>query len=569
MKLRQFGIVAFAVCSLMAGFSGNCKGSPYGEFVLHVDDDAPAGGDGHTWKTAYRFLQDALMFAAEPENGVSEIRTAQGVYRPDRTENNPKGDGDREGTFQLINGVSLLGGYAGIGADDPDERDIELYETILSGDLLGDDEADFKNNNENSFHVVTGSLTINAVIDGFTVTAGNANDSSNNSLGAGMFNSFQEQIGTKAGPQVSNCVFVLNSAYKGGGIWIGYNSNPQINNCKFIANSATLGGGIHNRADDARITGYQFIGNTAILGGGIVDISDAIINNCDFIDNLATWGGGIYLIARKTLIINCSFFNNVADAYGGGMYSEAHTNTSPTLANCIFSYNTVKGDGYGGAIFAGGDGLGRFINLTITNNIAGTDGGIYFYGNLHVSNSIIWGNKNGQITYKDGDDDELDLLISNNCIEGGYKGAGNIDSDPLFVDPENNDYRLLPGSPCIDSGFNNAVPRDSADLDSDEDFKEFIPFDFDGNPRFVDDPASIDVGCGVMGLVDMGAFEFQDGKAAQPLPGDFDGDGVITLDDLIELLSEWGQCDSCCVADLDVNGSVSTSDLLLFFSFWN
>jgi len=38
----------------------------------------------------------------------------------------------------LINGVALKGGFAGVGVIDPDVRDIDLYETILSGDLLGD-----------------------------------------------------------------------------------------------------------------------------------------------------------------------------------------------------------------------------------------------------------------------------------------------------------------------------------------------------------------------------------------------------------------------------------------------
>ena len=108
-----------------------------GGSVLYVDDDAPMGGDGLTWDTSYRFLQDALLFAAEPENGVSEIKVAQGVYQPDKDEGNPKGSGLRNKTFQLVDGILFLGGYAGIGADDPDARDIELYETILSGDLLG------------------------------------------------------------------------------------------------------------------------------------------------------------------------------------------------------------------------------------------------------------------------------------------------------------------------------------------------------------------------------------------------------------------------------------------------
>ena len=61
-------------------------------------------------------------------------------------------------TFQLLDGVTIKGGYAGYG----DVRDVEIYETILSGD-------------NNRYHVVTGSGTgATAVLDGFTVTGGNA-----------------------------------------------------------------------------------------------------------------------------------------------------------------------------------------------------------------------------------------------------------------------------------------------------------------------------------------------------------------------------------------------------------
>lgn len=64
---------------------------------------------------------------------------AQGVYTPDSNSANPNGTGDPNATFQLIDGVTLTGGYAGFGKADPNARDIELYKTILSGDLNGDD----------------------------------------------------------------------------------------------------------------------------------------------------------------------------------------------------------------------------------------------------------------------------------------------------------------------------------------------------------------------------------------------------------------------------------------------
>ena len=104
----------------------------HGGGVLYVDDDAPLGGDGTSWNTAYRFLQDGLTVA--DGGGFAEIRVGQGSYTPDTDEANPDGTDDREATFQLLNGVALMGGYAGIGAKNPDDRDIELYETILTGD---------------------------------------------------------------------------------------------------------------------------------------------------------------------------------------------------------------------------------------------------------------------------------------------------------------------------------------------------------------------------------------------------------------------------------------------------
>ena len=88
-------------------------------------------------------------------------------------------------------------------------------------------------------------------------------------------------------------------------------------------------------------------------------------------------------------------------------------------------------------------------------------------------------------------------------------GGGNINADPIFVDSTNDNFRLQQGSPCIDAGNNDAVPADTADLDDDGDTNEPIPFDLDGNLRFVDDPDTIDTGNGTPTIVDMGAYEYQ------------------------------------------------------------
>ncbi|MGE5293276.1 MAG: hypothetical protein ACM3VT_00455, partial [Solirubrobacterales bacterium] len=62
-----------------------------------------------------------------------EIRIAQGTYTPDKGAGITPGD--ETAAFQLLNGVTLKGGYAGVTASDPNARDIGLYETVLTGEL--------------------------------------------------------------------------------------------------------------------------------------------------------------------------------------------------------------------------------------------------------------------------------------------------------------------------------------------------------------------------------------------------------------------------------------------------
>ena len=136
----------------------------YGRTIF-VDKDATSGGNsGISWPDAYLELQDALADASSSGGEIIEIRVAQGTYTP------ADPNGDRNATFQLINGVTLKGGYAGINEPDPNARDYVSYETILSGDLNNN-----LPNTENSYHVVTASNTdSSAVLNGFIITRGNA-----------------------------------------------------------------------------------------------------------------------------------------------------------------------------------------------------------------------------------------------------------------------------------------------------------------------------------------------------------------------------------------------------------
>ena len=95
-------------------------------------------------------------------------------------------------------------------------------------------------------------------------------------------------------------------------------------------------------------------------------------------------------------------------------------------------------------------------------------------------------------------------------------GTGNIGGDPQFADPDgkdnvlgtlDDDLRLSAGSACIDAAANVSAGPDETDVDDDGDVLEAMPFDVDGNLRFIDVLGTPDTGLGSSPVVDMGAYE--------------------------------------------------------------
>ena len=577
--------------------------------TIYVDANSP-GGDGSHWTDAYRHLQDALADADLAAKPV-EIRVAQGIYKPD--EGAGVTVGVRTETFQLRNGITLTGGYAGAGAADPDAWDVDLYETILSGDLDANDVEAANPSDllteptraENSYHVVTGNGTdATAVLDGFTITAGNA-DIAAWGEGGGMLNH-------GGNPTILNCVFTNNSALgRGGGMVINHGA-PTVVNCEFIGNSAgSQGGGIKTSSSrydpNPILTDCTFINNTANRdGGGIFSLSIITLINCTFIGNHSTIGRGGGMAATifylDPALINCTFVDNVAYTEGGGIYAEF---ASPTLVNCRFAGNHAGINGGGASWFvmtgqipsatncifagntAGNDGGGfysshdntKFANCTFTHNQAGGDGGGYCLddnlGTPYFDNCIFWGNTANDegpqmaittpsptvvtVNHSDVQGGELDVYIQNALSTTlAWDEVNNIDVDPLFVDAdgadnvvgtEDDNLRLLTGSPCIDAGDNLAVPIGIDD-------------DLNGFSRFIDDLCTVETGNGPVPIVDMGAYEF--------FRSDIDSDGSVNLGDFSQFALYWLDvaCGACGGADLTCDGNVDGDDLKELADNW-
>jgi hypothetical protein len=165
--------------------------------ILYVDGDARGAKNGLSWASAYTDLQDAL----DEAQAGDQIWIAEGTYRPTSTEGT-----QRSSTFGLKSGVALHGGFAGTEVW-LHERDPASHPTILSGDI---DEA--LNPDDNVYHVVTSTLGVTgtAVLEGLTISGGNANGTGTDGLGGGLYSA-------GGSLKLLNVTVVDNAADVGGG----------------------------------------------------------------------------------------------------------------------------------------------------------------------------------------------------------------------------------------------------------------------------------------------------------------------------------------------------------------
>lgn len=419
MKLQKFsagvwGILIFGLVCLFISQPVFADAS-----IIYVDAEAVAGGNGQSWGTAYRYLQDALDETNASGASDYEIWVAQGLYYPDQDS-----DGDHVGgvvseTFRInYNNVQIYGGFSGT-ENARTERDWESNLTVLSGDI---DHNDTTNTNgivedtanlvgENAYHVlffdgVTNEpITTTTVLDGFVITAGQAAGSPdvNSDKGGGLY-CLGAEPGHNCSPTFVHLVFEGNDAVGSGGAI--YNdgfhqgkSSPTLNDVTFTHNTAYAGGALYNygRAygfSNPTITQSSFTYNQSSGNGG------AMVND------------GSYHGHSQATLTNVTFTNNSAGNDGGAMFNNGDQgSSSPSLSYVTFTGNAASGGSLGsdgGAMYNYGDnGSSNPIlnHVTFENNSADEGGGAMLNHAWEVS-----GYSNPKLT---------DVTFTNNSADTG------------------------------------------------------------------------------------------------------------------------------------------------------
>jgi subtilase family protein/PA domain-containing protein/putative metal-binding protein/peptidase inhibitor I9/type IX secretion system substrate protein/HYR domain-containing protein/polymorphic membrane protein len=432
-----------------------------GSNILYVKHDATGINSGASWADAFTDLQSALASTCP---GVNQIWVAAGTYIPTPFLN-------RNASFAMKNGVAIYGGFNGTETS-LSQRNWVTNVTILSGDLGGNDGPNFANNADNSLHVIDNNgLDNTAVLDGFTVSGGNANGTPTlDKYGGGMRN-------ISSDPTISNTTFTHNNATEGGGAMLNYPGSPIISDCLFTMNAAGGGGGIYTQGGSPVISNCSFTGNTAFsYGGGAMADGNVAVSNSIFENNIAQnaagtlgTGGAIQSQFSNQIMnfTNCRFYNNQAlgTIDDGGGHIMIYYGTV-NLTNCtVAKGNTATHGGAVSLYLPGGGSVFNATNTIIAENTAATG-----------SPNIFPQPGGGTLT---------NCLLDGGCPAGMTCNASVLNVSPQFTDSAAGDLTLSACSPAIDAGTAADAPAN----------------DINGLSR-------VDAITGG-GIVDIGAYEYQ------------------------------------------------------------
>jgi predicted outer membrane repeat protein len=320
-------------------------------------------------------------------------------------------------------------------------------------------------------------------------------------------------------PSLVNCVFEDNhSNLAGGAIACTDHSSPEIDGCVILDNdSVSHGGGLMSDSSSSpHVIGCRFEGNDALDdGGGIAAFASMVIEDTLFERNTTVaYGGGIAGVLVSGTVTNCIFKDNHAGAeefgYGGGLAWGGGP-----IDQCTFIGNT--------AVLGGGGAFGSGVFTSCTFHANGAPAGGAIDGGGTADNTIIaFGTMGAAVNGG--------LIITCCDVYGNAGGPGtvgpqigangNIAADPEFCDAiavelyiDRDSDCAPPNEPC---GLIGAWPVDCCDEDTDGD-------------------GDVDIDDMVNVILDWGT----DGSEHN---GDVDGSGVVDIDDVVAVVVAWGSC---------------------------
>ncbi|OSY89526.1 hypothetical protein WH52_02520 [Tenacibaculum holothuriorum] len=281
--------------------------------IFYVNINAGVNGDGKTWGTAFKTLQQALT-QAQACNNITEIWVAKGTYKPTTTDN-------RTIAFTPRTNLKIYGGFAG-GEANLVDRNWTTNPTILSGDI--GTESVITDNSSTVVHLQNGNI----VIDGFIIENGNADHASIQAerFGAGVYMS-----GDANNNQITNCIIRNNNGVSGIGL---ANFATTITNKVILTNTL-----IHN--------------NIATHSGGAIGAEGGTTNlvNCTVVNNTAPVGEALRAFNGNFDAVNTIFASNngntVFSVLGGGTGNMTYSYCSfdvafPTTAKTTNNGNSLE-----------------------------------------------------------------------------------------------------------------------------------------------------------------------------------------------------------------------------------
>jgi subtilisin family serine protease len=515
----------------------------YGPTIVYVDADADEGGNGLSWSTAYKNLQDAID-TVQSCDCYTSIWVAEGTYKPRVDTNDPQWQ--YNDSIELPDGIGIFGHFDGNETSLLDRNFADANnETILEGQI-GENYYDAVN------YIVRAEDIAYAVLDGFTIKgsysgAGVYLDNSNTAIVDCKLKSnsnYGIQATNYSFTDIHNCLFLENSSQN---ISADIGSWPKVSYCTFDGNDMTSQGINVSSYTNLDVENSIFKGHTGdgIYGSGNGTLT---VTNSTFEGNN---DNGIEVSDIITVVTSCFIKNSGDDGI------QMSNGCTLDLRDSVIRYNS----GYG-------INLSYNTGTAILNSWIHNNGSSGLYSSNHTANSLLVRNNtiydNGTYGIEcgeygadpniinciiaDNDSDDLHRVNGsfnkvNYCLLQKYhSGAGNKTGDPCFmnIDVDADDLHIDETSPCKDAGDPNGNYGSETDIDGEDRIK--------------------------YARVDIGADEYYWSSA------DIDEDGFVNFIDYAALAAAWqsesgdGNYNEDC--DIEDNNTIDINDLALFCEDW-